>query len=1115
MKFIKYFALSLVLLLTNVSLSEAQIQVSMPDTSGTKPDTMLIPIRASDLSIQDVFSAQFKIDYNPNVVQALGLQRSGTLSANWPQPATHFTSGQVTMAFATSDTLRGSGVLIYLKMRLLPNASPDSTALTFSQAMFNEGSPTANITNGKIRIRAIHISPQQGSLFEGDTLQFNANGTVTPPVSWSLTDPSVAEITSDGEFHAFNRGFTKVIAVDDAGLADTTDNIVIESVQLRDLTLSVHDTSYTQTLTFDVPIYISDVTDLGIYSGQLTVNYDSNDLTALAVSDSGSMTEVWGAPTAHFRSGAVDIATAGTTTLSDSGVFIYVKFRVKRNASGNSDISISDALFNEDILANTISGRFTVLNAPDIQVSPDDIVLTNGDTQQFSASGGTAPYSWGTTNDEVATIDQSGLLTTHSSGTVRVFTQDAENFVDTTNVIMVNDLKVSIQDTTIQQGGEVSVPVTVDRDLAPFDAYSFEFSVNYSNSQYFQFDTVETAGTLSLSWGNVAMTDSSGILTVAIAGSSPLTGTGTLLNLVFTDTSGAPMGTVSNLEFQRFLFNEGNPSVTLSNGAVTVTQPPVDVNVYLPDTSATAGENLTLALTTPDTLDTLNVTNYEFMLQFDSGILGFSQADTTGTMSTGFTVNTSLVEAGLLQVTASNSDSLSRAGDLLFLEFQVLPGATGATTLEFNSFQFANGNPRAITHNGNVTINPSPPFPPELAAPEDGASDVSVSPTLRWHSTARADSYQLQVSTVSDFSTTVYDQSGITDTLQQIDPLTMGTTYYWHVNATNGTGTSAYSTTWEFTTSNNPPVAINDTLSIDEDTVTEIHVLQNDSDLDGDPLHIVSVDTAGTLGDVAINTGDTTITYTPQLNYTGVDTFLYSISDGHGSTDQALVRILINPVNDPPSSFSLLSPPDSSEIFITNDNLDQTISFQWEEAQDIDSDQVTYKFQVSSGNLSIIAFADTGATTVTMTYQDLLDALNAGGVEQITGDWTILATDGQDTTAASNGPRNLTIDATTVEITDETNLPQQFTLEQNYPNPFNPTTTIRYAIPKPAQVSIAVYNILGKRIATLLNKHQSAGRYSVVWNGRNEQGRKVSTGIYFYRIEANNYSAMKKMVIAK
>jgi parallel beta-helix repeat protein len=94
--------------------------------------------------------------------------------------------------------------------------------------------------------------------------------------------------------------------------------------------------------------------------------------------------------------------------------------------------------------------------------------------------------------------------------------------------------------------------------------------------------------------------------------------------------------------------------------------------------------------------------------------------------------------------------------------------------------------------------------------------------------------------------------------------------------------------------------------------------------------------------------------------------------------------------------------------------------------------------------------------------------------------------------------------------------PDKFTLEQNYPNPFNPTTTIRYSIPDDnVSVRIVVYDIKGREITTLVNSKQSAGSYSVVWNATNKFGEKVSSGIYFYRIMTNKFSATKKMMLIK
>ena len=94
----------------------------------------------------------------------------------------------------------------------------------------------------------------------------------------------------------------------------------------------------------------------------------------------------------------------------------------------------------------------------------------------------------------------------------------------------------------------------------------------------------------------------------------------------------------------------------------------------------------------------------------------------------------------------------------------------------------------------------APPPPPVLATPANGATGVATNPTLTWNASTGAISYRLQVSTDPAFGTTVVDQTNIPSTSSAVSALTANTTYYWHVSATNGGGTSAYSTAWNFTT---------------------------------------------------------------------------------------------------------------------------------------------------------------------------------------------------------------------------------------------------------------------------------------------------------------------------
>ena len=96
-------------------------------------------------------------------------------------------------------------------------------------------------------------------------------------------------------------------------------------------------------------------------------------------------------------------------------------------------------------------------------------------------------------------------------------------------------------------------------------------------------------------------------------------------------------------------------------------------------------------------------------------------------------------------------------------------------------------------------------------------------------------------------------------------------------------------------------------------------------------------------------------------------------------------------------------------------------------------------------------------------------------------------------------------------------LPKAFALGQNFPNPFNPSTTIAYAVPEgdEVQVRLNIYNIRGQLVSTLVNEVKVAGNYQVQWDGSDNNGRQVSSGVYFYRIQAGDFSQTRKMVILK
>ena len=97
----------------------------------------------------------------------------------------------------------------------------------------------------------------------------------------------------------------------------------------------------------------------------------------------------------------------------------------------------------------------------------------------------------------------------------------------------------------------------------------------------------------------------------------------------------------------------------------------------------------------------------------------------------------------------------------------------------------------------------------------------------------------------------------------------------------------------------------------------------------------------------------------------------------------------------------------------------------------------------------------------------------------------------------------------------QTVLPQSFRLVQNFPNPFNPTTTITFDLPRLTAVNLSVFNISGQKVTTLISSVLPAGTHSVSWDATDSRGRAVATGIYFYRLQSDAFSGVKKMVYLK
>ncbi|MFQ5751209.1 MAG: T9SS type A sorting domain-containing protein [bacterium] len=94
-------------------------------------------------------------------------------------------------------------------------------------------------------------------------------------------------------------------------------------------------------------------------------------------------------------------------------------------------------------------------------------------------------------------------------------------------------------------------------------------------------------------------------------------------------------------------------------------------------------------------------------------------------------------------------------------------------------------------------------------------------------------------------------------------------------------------------------------------------------------------------------------------------------------------------------------------------------------------------------------------------------------------------------------------------------IPEKFELSQNYPNPFNPETKFTYFVTAKSNVSLIIYDLLGRKVKTLVHEFKEPGNYSIIWNGRDDFSNKVSSGLYLARMVAGNYSQIRKIVLQK
>jgi hypothetical protein len=758
--FLNKLYILLILCFTLHTVSALPIRLSIHDTTGVNSQTIVIPVYVdSSLTGHNAVSYQLQINFPSNILTLDSVLDTGTLTEDLGWFSFNQTqSNQVTIAAAGNSPLEGTGILIYLRFII---HVAGTAYLTFSGTQanyFNEGSPSVSLDDGRITATnppVITVSPNTALLMTGETQQFSvSNG--TPPYLWSVTDPTVAYINESGLLTALNRGFTRVKVEDDNGSVDSTDGFI----EVRPLRLALPDTSVLQGQSVDIPVRITDITNLDIISGTFSVTFNASRLTAVAIEQTGSLTEGLSQVYANFGSGQVSITFADDTPLNGAGVLIYIRFTASMDYFGNYGLVFSNILFNEEITATIDNGFCNVIALPTLSISPANTQLKVGENQQFTVTNGTAPFTWATVNEALANIDGDGLLNAVASGQTSVSVTDAFGATGNSGPVEIYDSQITLPDTQAAIGFLFDFRVFIDDVPTGLNVSSVQATVTCDTSIMRPVGII-TGETLTNGWGFVSRIE--GIsMTFAGANSIGFSEGGTLLKIRFQISPTASSGEVSAVTLTNLLFNEGEPRALTDNGSVETIPP-----------------------TIPGTTSVVSPTDG----------------------ATGISINPNLCWANVdgaqnyrIQISTTNDFSSTVIDSANLISTCLETGGLDYNTIYYWRIQASNiaGIGEWSAAWSFTTELPAAPAIPILASPVDNVSNIPLEVILCWHPVGEALSYTLQVSTSQDFVSVMIDSSTITDTCLAVSGLEYNTLYYWRVSASNIGGSSEWSTVWQF-----------------------------------------------------------------------------------------------------------------------------------------------------------------------------------------------------------------------------------------------------------------------------------------------------------------------------
>ncbi len=667
---------------------------------------------------------------------------------------------------------------------------------------------------------------------------------------------------------------------------------------------------------------------------------------------------------------------------------------------------------------------------------------------------------------------------------------------------------LTVESANTTPGAQVTIAVSIS-DATELGIISMQMDLDFTSS-LLTATNVSNTGTITQSWGTPTASIQSGKVRISMAGSAPLSGTGTIFLVTFRVASSATNGQSSPLTLSQVSINEGAISATLVNGRITiggddqvqlafpastVVTPGASVSVPLSITNAT-GKNI-IAASLSVTYTSSFATAVEVSLA-DGVVPGWTPA--------------SNVTSGRITIAIAGTSAIPNDGELLRIRFNISNNITpgSSSPLNIQDVVLNDGNIPFTVQNGILQVQ----------------QNNEISGAVRYYfNNQGVRNVKLQL-------------SGAASNMQ--NSATDGTYRFGNILAGNYTltpgkdGDIASGVISHF-----------DASMILRSIVGSLNLTQDQevaADVDGNDIpqaldaalilqYQVGIITQFPVGEDWVFSPEN-FTYMPlsssQANQ-DFKAFVYGDVSGNYMPSLSLSQLEV-------SSTVKVSLPDTLATDTTRINIPLTIE------GNTNNDIFSFGGKILfNPKVLVIKSAQTQNTIAsswgnpTAKFDTAEVAFAIAGTSPLQGNGTLLLLEfdiignSQDTSGLyfqdfmlNEGIPSADVHSGLVSIGDPTpveersdQIPQRFYLWPNYPNPFNPETIVRFELPKSAHVRLEIFNILGHKIRTLLDENKLAGLHSAVWDGRNNGGELVASGVYIYQIMTRQYKQSRKLSLIR